>query len=101
MTLEKWKAVPLIPLNRFKKYLNSEKTLAPDIVHLFKWFQTLPFEQIYNARGIVSEAMWEGFDLYELSGLQEQIIFNNAREAMIQAWKEWFAKELTIKESNL
>jgi hypothetical protein len=78
--LLEWKAVPVSCLNKSKKELKN----APE--KFLKDFAESPLKELLDARALVSEDMWAAYKWMQLNGLQEQIIFYNARRKM----NDWF-----------
>lgn len=84
--LLEWKAVPVSCLNKVKRELKNdpEKFLLD--------FSQSPIKDLLDARALVSETMWQGYKLLQINGLQEQIIFYNARRVMVQWFKDRYPR---------
>ena len=104
--LFKWKAIPLLSLNKIKKILTpapviegQEPIVTTEEINFLIWFNTCPeLKELLRIRALATEGMWEGYKLLGYNDLEEQKVFYTARKKLLQVFKDKFQepKKATI-----
>jgi hypothetical protein len=71
--------------------INVERKKLKTLVNAYDWLHDLSmsheFEAASKARALVSEEIWERYELLGIKDLQEQKIWAETKEALIKRWR--------------
>jgi hypothetical protein len=77
-------------------------------VEIFDWLHRLKlgneYQQVAKVRRLVPEAQWERYQLFEITGLQEQLLLEQANIKLRKAWKHnrphFFGRKFKSKDEE-
>jgi hypothetical protein len=90
----------------FVKILKDKinKATEPELLEINAWFQHMIKVDLQNcmkAYKLIPVDQWKMYKLMDIKGTQEQILFKNATNTLLENWRERYAEEIKVITSSM